>query len=256
MRKSLAAAALATVVCSALVAGCSSSTKGAGTGTTSSTRSGSAGSSSAAPSASGNATIAVSELQSKVVAAMKAATTFHLAGNGTASGKPLSFDIHFAPHKSAGWVKQEGQKIELINPGGAALYFRLPGALWKQLAGAQAAAMFTGKWVKVPANDKDFAPLAQAFDSQSFVSGISDEATGDLAKVGPATIDGVAATEYKSASDSTQLFVAVSGPPVILKVVDKSSDGGTATFSDYDKPYTPTLPPAAQTVDFSKMTGH
>jgi hypothetical protein len=255
LRKSFVAV-LAIIGCSVLVAGCTSTTTKGGTGTTPSVPSGSPSSSSAAPSASGNETIAASELQSKVVAAMKAATTFHLVGTGTDGGKPLSFDIHFAPHKAAGWVKQEGQKIELINPGGASLYFRLPGALWKQLASAQAATMFTGKWVKVPANDKNFAPLAQAFDAQSFTGGISDEASGDLAKVGPATVEGVAATEYKSASDGTQVFIAVSGPPVILKAVDKASDGGTVTFSDYDKPYAPTLPPASQTVDFSKMTGH
>jgi hypothetical protein len=65
-------------------------------------------------------------------------------------GKPVAFDIHFATHQTAGSVTEQGQKIELINLGGSSLYFKLPGALWKQLEGADAEAKFAGKWVKAP----------------------------------------------------------------------------------------------------------
>jgi hypothetical protein len=186
---------------------------------------------------------------------MKAATDFHLVGEGADDqGKPVAFDIHFATHKTAGSVTEQGQKIELISLGGSSLYFKLPGALWKQLEGADAEAKFAGKWVKVPADEKAFKPLEQAFDRQSFVGELLPGSTSDLKMSGPATVDGVAATKYVG-SDGTQLFIALTGPPVILKAVDPSSLGGAITFSDYDKPYSFSEPSPGQTVDLSGI-GH
>jgi hypothetical protein len=260
LRKSFAVA-VASVACSALVAaGCTSTSSGTGDksttpGGTSDTASPPASSSSAAPVASGNATIPVSDLGSKVAAAMKAATDFHMVGDGADDqGKPVAFDIHFATDKTAGSVTEQGQKIELINLGGSSLYFKLSGALWKQLEGAEAEAKFAGKWVKVPAKETAFKPLEQAFDRQSFVGELLPGSTADLKWSGPATVDGVAATKYVG-SDGTQLFIALTGPPVILKAVDPSSVGGSITFSDYGKPYSFSEPSPGQTVDLSGL-GH
>lgn len=255
MRK-LLGAGFAAVLCSLVIAGCSTSTGGRPT----SLPPASAGSSTSATAASsaatqgGNETIAPGELEARVTAAMKAADSFHLIGSGVDSGAKLQFDLHFSGHKTAGLIVQGGQQIELINPGGQSVYFRLPAAMWKQLAGDAAATMFAGKWVKVPAADKDFQQLSQAFDRDSFITGILSGASGELTKVGSATVGGVAATEYR-ASDGSPVFIAASGPPVVLKAVDTSSDGGTLTISDYGKPYAVTAPPASQTVDFSAM-GH
>jgi hypothetical protein len=245
LRKSFAVA----VACSALVAGCTSTSSGTGG------KSSTATPPTSSPSASGNATIPVSDLGSKVTAAMKAATDFHMVGEGADDqGKPVAFDIHFATHKTAGSVTEQGQKIELINLGGSSLYFKLPGALWKQLEGADAEAKFAGKWVKVPAKETAFKPLEQAFDRQSFVGELLPGSTSDLKKSGPATVDGVAATKYVG-SDGTQLFIALTGPPVILKAVDPSSLGGSIMFSGYGKPYSFSEPSPGQTVDLSGI-GH
>ncbi len=256
MRKSFAVA-VASVACSALVAaGCTSTSSGTGDkSTTPAGKSSAASAPAGSSSASGNATIPVSDLGNKVSAAMKAATDFHMVGKGTDDqGKPVAFDIHFATHKTAGSVTEQGQKIELINLGGSSLYFKLPGALWKQLEGADAESKFAGKWVKVPAKETAFKPLEQAFDRQSFVGELLPGSTADLKKSGTATVDGVAATKYVG-SDGTQLFIAVSGAPVILKAVDPSSLGGSITFSDYGRPYSFSEPSAGQTVDLSGI-GH
>ena len=174
-------------------------------------------------------------------------------GKVTDAGKPLSLDVHFAPHKAAGWVKENGEKIELIRPGGASLYFRAPRTMWKRLAGEQTAVIFSGKWVKVPANDKRFASLAHAFDAKAFTGQITDQMSSDMKKVGPATVRGARATEYKPVSGKGRLYIAQYGPPVILKAIDSSRDGGTVSISDYGKPYKFRPPPAALVIDLAKL---
>jgi hypothetical protein len=243
--------AVAAIAGAVLLAGCtSSSTKGKGTTTPASTPSSST-------SSAGNSSVSAPELEKKVVAATQAATSFHLVGTGAGDGgKPVAFDIHFGPHKTAGSITQNNQPIKLINPGGASVYFQADDSLWKQVGGAAAVSMFHGKWVKVAANDKRFADLSSSFDKDSLLSGMFSGDSGDLQVVGPATVDGTAAIEYLDA-DHNELYVAATGKPVLLKLVDRSSGGGTLTFSDYNKPYSFAPPPAAETVDFAKLeAGH
>lgn len=247
MRKSLVTA-LTIVGCAALVAGCSSILGKGDEPSKHPSRSVSHG--------PGNATIAPRDLGRKVGAAMRSETKFHLVGKGTDAGKPVAFDLHVAPHKLAGWIKENGAKIELINPGGASLYFRLSRTTWKRLAGEQAAVIFAGKWVKVAADDKQFASMAKGFDAKGLTGEVARIARSGLKKVGPATVRGVRATEYKSASDHSRLFIALYGPPVVLKAVDPSRDGGTITFSDYGKSYKFRLPPTALVIDFAKLEGN
>lgn len=244
MRKHLCV--LAAIIGATVIAACSSSTKG----------SPSNGSSSSRPSSASSTSTA--DLKKSVQQAMNAATSFHMVGTGSDdSGKPIQFDIHFGPNKAAGSVMQGGVMIEVINPGGPSVYFKAPDALWQQQGGAAAVALFHDKWVKVPTNDQRFTDLTKSFNKEAFVSQMmSNDGTSsdsDLQKVGPDTVNGTPATKYRSASDHTELYVAANGAPVILKIVDSSSSGGTLTFSEYGKAYPFTPPPASETVDFAKL---
>jgi hypothetical protein len=66
----------------------------------------------------------------------------------------------------------------------------------------------------------------------------------------------VRATEYKPTSGKGRPFIAQYGPPVILKAVDPSRDGGTISFSDFGKSYKFRLPPTALVIDFAKLEGN
>ena len=243
------ASTIAALTSAVLIAGCSSSTQGAG----SSSR---PPASSSASSSSGSP-VDADALRQQIAAAMKAASMFHLVGNVMDDdGKPLALDIHFGVRKTDGSVTQNRQKIELINPGGASVYFRAPDALWRQYGGAAAVALLHGKWVKVPAADKRFAELAASFDKDNFVAAMTSDGASQhkWREVGTSSVGGVPATEYKSSAGS-EIYLAATGSPVILKVVDPSSGGGTMTFSDYGKPYPFAPPPASETVDFAKLEG-
>ncbi len=253
MRKPLSVAAA--IAAATVIAACSSSTKG--TPVNGSSGPGSGSSSGSSSTASSGSSTSPAQLKASVEQAMKAATSFHMVGNAKDdSGKPIQFDIHFGQHQAAGSIVQEGLKIELINPGGQSVYFKAPDSLWQQQGGAAAVALFHGKWVKVPANDQRFTELTKSFDKDAFVSQMmsgSDGSDSDIQQVGPATVNGTATTKYRSTSDNTELYVAANGAPVIIKIVDPSSDGGSLTFSDYGKTYSITPPPDSQTVDFAKL---
>jgi hypothetical protein len=229
-----------------LLAGCSSKSKTAGP---------TAGGASSSVTPSNGSTVDTKALQRQVKAAMTAAPAFHLVGSATDDkGKPLKLDIHFATDKAAGSITRDGQKIGLINPGGASVYFRLPDGVWKQLGGPSAVALLSGKWVKVPANDARFAEVANSFDKDSFVAEMTSDGSSSatLRKVGTDDVNGQPAVKYKS-SKGTEIYVAATGPPVILKTVDPSATGGTLIFSDYGEHYPFAPPPAGQTVDYTKL---
>jgi hypothetical protein len=242
------ASTIAALTSAVLIAGCTSSTQG--TGSSSSPPASSPASPSSSP-------VDADALRQQVEAAIKTASTFHLVGNVTDDNrKPLALDIHFGVHQTDGSITQNGQKIELINPGGASVYFRAPDALWRQY-GSAAVALLHGKWVKLPAADQRFTELASSFDKDNFIAAMTSDGSSQhtLRKVGTSSVGGVPATEYKS-SDGSQIYLAATGSPVILKIEDPSRGGGTMTFSDYDKPY-PFAPPApSETVDFAKLEGH
>ena len=253
MRKPLTFA-LASLTGAALVASCTSS-KTAGTGTpASASNTSSATTTSSASTSAGSVDSAA--LKQQVLAAMGAARQFRMTGAITDAGQRISMDIHFGSHQTAGSISQaDTGTIELINPGGPSLYFKAPDALWRKEGGEGAVALLHDKWVKVPANDKRFDDIAKTFDKDSFLAELtsSDSNSEEIHKVGTTTVNGKAAVQYESASDHTQLFVAASGPPVMLKLVRPGSDGGSITFSEYDKAYAFTPPPADQTVDFAKL---
>jgi hypothetical protein len=243
------ACAVAALTSAVLIAGCSSGTQGNG--------SSSRVPASSSASSSGSSPVDSDALRRQVGAAMRAASMFHVAGTVTDDqGRPLALDIHFGVHQADGSITRNGQKIEVINPGGASVYFRAPDALWRRVGGAAAVALLHGRWVKVPAADKRFAELAGSFDKDNFVAAMTSNGSSHrtLRKVGARSVGGVPATEYTS-SDGSQIYLAATGSPVILKIVDPSSGGGTMTFSDYDQPHQFASPPASETVDFAKLEG-
>jgi hypothetical protein len=231
----------------ALVAGCASNSKA--TRSTTGTVSGSA-------TPSNGSTVDTKALQRQIREAMTAASAFHMVGTGADdNGKPLKFDIHFGTGKAAGSVTQGVQKIELINPGAASVYFRLPDAVWKQLGGSAAVAALSGKWVKVPANDKRFAELANSFDKDGVIAALTSSSSSSttVRKVGIDEVNGQQAVKYTT-SKGADIYVAAAGPPVMLKTVEPSSSA-MLTFSDYGEHYNFAPPPAAQTVDYTKLAG-
>lgn len=254
--------AIATACSVGLIAGCSSSTKGhAGTsgpptGQSNSSTSGPASNSSVP---AGGQTLSADErkkLESDVADAMRATTSFHMSGAGKDDdGSPIQFDIHFGPDKKVdGTIVTHGNTTKVIVSGDGSVYFQVPDSELKSLGG-DAVSLFHGKWVKAPVTDKRVSNLTETFNKDGFVKELTSEDgdSDDLRKVGPTAIDGTPATQYASASDKSVIFIAASGPPLLLK-------GGTPpdnllAFDQYNKDYSFAPPPAAQTVDITKL-GH
>jgi hypothetical protein len=254
--------AVASLCSVGLIAGCSSSTKGnddngpSTGGQTTPSSTGPSTNASAAPS--GGQTLSSGDrrkLESDVAAAMRAATSFHMVGAGKDDdGTPIQMDVHFGPNKKVdGTIVSNGEATKIINTGDGSIYFKAPDSVWKQQAGDQAVRLLHGKWVKAPADDKRFSDLTNSLDKDDFIDSLTsdDSISDDLRKVRPVIVDGTSAIEYASASDKSQIFIAASGPPVILK--GGTLPDGLLAFTDYNKDYPFAPPPAAQTVDVSKL---
>ena len=258
------AVAIASLCSVGLIAGCSSSTKGkddAGSPSGQSSSTSSSSSTASSPNSgapSGGPTLSASErqkLESDVAAAMGATSSFHMVGAGKDDdGSKIQFDIHFGPDKKVdGTIVTHGETTKVINSGDGSIYFMAPDSEWKQEGGDAAVAIFHGKWAKAPVDDKRFASLAETFNKDAFIKELtsSDDNSDDLRKVGLSVVDGTPATQYASASDHSVIFIAASGPPLLLK--GGTLPDGLLAFSDYNKDYPFAAPPAAQTVDISKL---
>ncbi len=252
IRISAAAAAAALVL-----AGCGSSTGGSGSSSGSSAARSSA-SSSAATSAD-NSTLAPKALSDAALAAVKAAKSFHVSADGTSDGQRLMIDMSYSDRSSTGSITIADSKIELRNVDGQ-VYFTAPDAFWRKQAGAQADVVLplvSGKWVLVPAGNKDFAELASFADRDQFVGSLNSDSTGHAyASVPGRTIDGIETVGIRDTTDGSVLYVAKNGTPYPVQGESKDtsgSGGGTFAFGGWNAPVEVTAPPAGDVIDLSRL---
>lgn len=239
-----------------LLAGCGSTTDGAG-GPGRAGGSGTAGSVSApSPTASGGSGatgMAGSGARQAIEASLRAAqqaTAYRVVASGEDDGKPLDLDVHYGSNGAAGSVEMSGVRVS-VRVVGSFVYFNAPSSFWRQTAGDAAAKRFAGAWVKTSRQSEAGKGFAEFADRNSLISAFSenldDPDVQNLKRLGRSSVNGVPTTTYGD-SEGT-IDIASSGTPFPLKLVSKESgDGGTLVFSDWNRPFTVSPPPPAQTV--------
>jgi hypothetical protein len=256
-----------------LVAACGSSgspasaTSPAATGTAASaqastTASGGANSSmssSASPAATGKLTGAAARaLADKAIAGTKAARSVRVSGQnvGTGSGSErVTFDLTLV--KGVGCkgtiALSATEQFKIIDVGG--YVWMLPNsAFYASLHLSQAAqALLADKYIKVKSTDKQIGTLGQVCSFTSLFgqlpqpSGLGYTAT-------PVSYQGQPAYQITQQGKPGVAVVSNTTPPLLLQISDpKSSNGGTVTFSDYNSVTALAAPPAAETVDGTKL---
>lgn len=232
--RSLAVAALA----AALLSAC-----GGGAGAT-------ASKTSSSPAGNGESSKTGQQVANDAADALEKAGAAHMVGSGTSDGQAMSLDLHLQDTDVSGSITMDGGTLQLLSTGGK-YYAKAPGAFWQaQGVPAQAVPMVDGKWVILPAD------AAQQFQDFT-LKGMADQ----LRKPTDATIDPKVKTDtldgrpvvVVSQSDGSTLDVAATGTPYPLKSVDKGSNAGSVTVSDFGKRTTITAPTGA--LDLSQMTG-
>jgi hypothetical protein len=186
-----------------------------------------------------------SKSPAQIIAAAKAAAdgaaTVHIAGRIVSGGKPLALDMQLVKGKGGrGRITLEGVGIDLVRVGGA-VYINGSQAFYQRIAGAAAAKLLQGKWLKAPENSGNFASLASLTDLAKLID-TTLTSHGRLARDGTKTIEGQKVIAVNDVSQGGTLYVAVTGSAYPIEVVKDGGSGGKIIFDRWNKPVTLTAP--------------
>jgi hypothetical protein len=241
------AVALAAVACG----GDATTTAGSGSAAPAATSA-----SASAPAAGGVAGLPATEILARAKTAFTQASSVHVTGRGSSGSATFSVDMRYgADGKAIGKVDNSGQTVE-IRRVGQVLYVKASPAFWTAAAGAKAASLFGGKFVKAPLSDKRLASVVSLTDKASFIDSALATSAG-VTKSGAKTVNGTPAIglTIKDSAGGSTLYVATTGQPVPIEAAPDAggTDSGKIDFLDYGAPVDVPVPAAGQTVDVSTL---
>ena len=203
-------------------------------------------------SSSGNGV--ASKSPTEIIAAAKTAadgaSAVHVSGSTVSAGTPITLDLSLVAGKGGrGRVAENGLSFELIQLEGT-LYIKGSPAFYKHFAGAAAARLLQGKWLKAPATSTSFAGLSSLVELHKLldVALASDKA---LVSTGTRTVKGQAVVGVKDTAQGETIYVATTGKPYPVAATKSGTGGGTIAFAEWDKPVTLTAP--ANAVDIEQL---
>lgn len=197
-----------------------------------------AGCGSSSFSGNGVASKAPAEILAAAKSAAASAATVHVAGSIVSEGKPISLDMELIGSNGVGNNGGKGRLtvgglgIDLIDID-RAVYVKGTTAFYTHFAGARAARLLRGKWLKGSAAHGPLASLASLAD----LGNVIDSTLGDhgpLSRAAPATLSGQRAVGVTDAANDGTLYVATSGAPYPLEI--RKSGAGRIVFDRWNKP--------------------
>lgn len=186
--------------------------------------------------------------------AFRAASSAQITGTVFDNGSAIRLDLTLAAgDNTQGTLTIDNADVQLIKVG-SDVYIKGDQDFLKKYAGNDTAVLnqLNGKWLKT-ATTTDF----DLFTLDGF-AGLLKGGTGTNAvnpTVTQSTLNGQKVVVV-SQKDGSTLDIANTGPALPLKLDSKGSDGGTVTFTNYNKATPITAPPAGQVFDISKAAGN
>jgi hypothetical protein len=213
-----------------------------------------AGCGSSASSGNGVASKTPTQIVDAAKAAAAGAASAHVSGSIVSEGKPISLDMELVAGKGGkGRIAVEGLSVNLIEVD-KAVYIDGSTAFYTHLAGAAAAQLLQGKWLKVPASNANFASFSSLTDLGKLVGSTLD-AHGALSRATTTTtVEGHEVVGVTDAKGGT-LYVATTGTPYPIEIAKDGASGGRIVFDKWNKPVT--LAPPAGSVNINQLqSGH
>jgi hypothetical protein len=212
------------------------------------------GSSSKSPSSSDNgvASKSATDILAAATAAADSASSVHVSGSAVDNGTPFVIDLHIVAGKGGeGRLSEKGVSFDLVRIGPDA-YIKGTKAFYTKFAGAGAAQLLQGKWLKAPATTGQLAALTPLTDIHKFITkALSNH--GALSKTGTTTINGQQVVGVKDTTKGGVLYVATTGKPYPVEITGGGTTTGTLMFTDWNKAVALAAP--ANAVDISKLKG-
>lgn len=201
-------------------------------------------------SSSGNG--AASKSPAAIVAEAKAAAagaaSAHVAGAIVDEGKPIALDMELVSGKGGkGRITLEGLSIDLIQVG-PSVYINGSKAFYSHVAGAAAAQLLQGKWLKAPASGKNFSSLASLTNLGKLID-TTLASHGKLVRAGTKTVNGQKVVGVTDATKGGTLYVATTGTAYPIEIVKSGVSGGKITFDRWNQAVTLTAPAGAVNIN-------
>jgi hypothetical protein len=202
----------------------------------------------------GTASKSATEVLAAAKAAAAGAASAHVAGAIVDEGKPISLDMKLVSGKGGkGRITLEGLSIDLIQIG-KSVYINGSKAFYTHVAGAAAAQLLQGKWLKAPASSSSFASLASLTNLGKLID-TTLASHGKLASTGARTINGQKAVGVTDTTKGGTLYVAATGTAYPLEIVKSGASGGKISFDHWNQPVT--LNPPAGAININQLqSGH
>jgi hypothetical protein len=216
-----------------------------------------AGCSSTSSSGNGVASKTPAEILDASKSAATGAATVHVAGSILSEGKPISLDMELVGSNGVGdnggrgRLTLGGLGIKLIAID-KAVYVKGSDAFYTHFAGAKAARLLHGKWLRGSAKHGPLASFAALANLEDVIdSTLQDH--GQLSSAGTTTINGQKAVGVSDAATHGTLYVATSGAPYPLEIVKSGSAAGAGklVFDRWNKAIT--LLPPTNAIDIDQL---
>ena len=209
---------------------------------------------SSSSSSSGLASKSPAQIVTAAQTAADSASSVHVSGSIVNGSTPIALDMELVNGTGGrGQLSENGVSFELIEVGGY-VYIKGSQAFYSHVAGAAAAQLLQGKWLKASASSGTFASLTSLTNLRKLLDSTLTS-HGALTKGATSTVEGQQAIAIKDATRGGTLYVATSGTPYPLQIAKGGSGGGKITFNRWNEPVTLKAP--ANAVDLSQLeSGH
>lgn len=184
------------------------------------------------------------QVEAAAAAALKAARSVRVTGTGHSDGRLLQVDLRFQGTSSTGTIEMDGATLQITSIG-TDTYVKADQRAW-QVLGAPAAVqrLAGGRWVKLGGQQASSFGLTLG----SLSAGLVQDESPLQPAVEQSTLDGHQVVVIRQ-QDSSQLYVANTGPAYPLPGVDKGKEPGRLDSTEYGTDFHISAPPDA--VDLS-----
>jgi hypothetical protein len=168
-----------------------------------------------------------------VRAAVTKASSVHLSGDvqGTTT---VGLDLYLAAKGGRGTVSTNGLRIRVTRIGNAA-YLSSSNAFYRQFTNAAGMHLLQGRWLKVPVSNARFGAFGDLTDMQALLATIL-QPKGAVVKAGTQTLHGIAVIGLRDSTGGGTLYIAATGPPFPVELVQSGAHHGVVTFDHWGGP--------------------
>lgn len=183
--------------------------------------------------------------------AIEGVSSVHVSGEGLSAGVPIALNLYLVAGRGGrGTVTDNGATFSLVVIG-KTLYFEASKTFWERSGGKAAATLFAGKWLKTPATGQ-FADVAAFTNVRKLFNQLLSP-PGALERGPTSTLHGQPDVAVTDKINGGTLYVATTGKPYPLEIVNNVKKHGVLVINGIDQPVTLTPPP--NSIDIPKLGG-